>query len=469
MRILTILLLIFSLTGGAQTIRYVDWANGNDANPGTNISLPKKHLEEAVNLMVPGDITYLRAGTHQVESAYKATSQVNRVHIQNKNGNTTDSFYIHNYQDEVVVFDFDIAGMDGSAGDGIVCMKIQDCSYISIKGIRITNIHQPSSGNNSPVGMVLYKCDNSRIRNVTIDNIQGYGLYLQGDQPPPTGDGSDNNHILNVDVYNCADQFTNYEGANGFNITGGDYSQNNIFEGCRAWLCADDGFDNFGTDGYNTYINCWSFANGFRESSPGNYVHESEMDGDGFKTGPASTDQSGNPNPIRTYKNCLAAGNWAFGFDQNAGTSNTGKHEMLNNSAYYNGLGNVNTAGFFFGANTSILQIFKNNASNTGINGEEITSGANVATNSWNGSINLTDADFIEISNTVGAIITALSGARQSDGSLPNINWGKLINGSDLIDAGTVVGTPYNGAAPDIGWFESGTPNIIYKRIKGKY
>jgi len=51
----------------------------------------------------------------------------------------------------------------------------------------------------------------------------------------------------------------------------------------------------------------------------------------------------------------------------------------------------------------------------------------------------------------------AAVGPRQADGSLPVIDFLKLAPGSHLIDAGVNVGLPYNGAAPDLGWFESGT------------
>ena len=52
----------------------------------------------------------------------------------------------------------------------------------------------------------------------------------------------------------------------------------------------------------------------------------------------------------------------------------------------------------------------------------------------------------------------AAVGPRQADGSLPSIDFLKLASGSHLVDAGVDVGLPFNGAAPDLGWFESGTP-----------
>ncbi|MGW2643028.1 hypothetical protein [Streptomyces sp. NPDC001348] len=44
---------------------------------------------------------------------------------------------------------------------------------------------------------------------------------------------------------------------------------------------------------------------------------------------------------------------------------------------------------------------------------------------------------------------------RQSDGSLPVLPHLHLAANSTLIDKGVGVGLPYNGAAPDLGAFES--------------
>jgi len=44
---------------------------------------------------------------------------------------------------------------------------------------------------------------------------------------------------------------------------------------------------------------------------------------------------------------------------------------------------------------------------------------------------------------------------RKVDGSLPDITFGHLKAGSDLIDKGINVGLPYSGSAPDLGAFET--------------
>ena len=71
-------------------------------------------------------------------------------------------------------------------------------------------------------------------------------------------------------------------------------------------------------------------------------------------------------------------------------------------------------------------------------------------TNSWQSPFVVTNADFISI-DTLG-----VRGPRKSDGSLPDIEFLHLAAGSDLIDAGTDVGLPFSGIAPDLGAFETG-------------
>ncbi|GAF03280.1 T9SS type A sorting domain-containing protein [Saccharicrinis fermentans] len=63
-------------------------------------------------------------------------------------------------------------------------------------------------------------------------------------------------------------------------------------------------------------------------------------------------------------------------------------------------------------------------------------------------SVIVTDDDFVSLD------LSQLELPRKEDGSLPDITFGKLNTGSDLIDAGIDVGTPYYGDSPDIGYAE---------------
>lgn len=410
--------------------RYIA-TTGNDANPCTEAQ-PCYNLEYVWGLSSNNDVIILAPGTYTVSAAYKPTSQVNRIYLSGKNNITINGLgAIYNLGDPDI---------PGSAGDGAVGMKIENCSGLHIIGIRITGLEQPVAGNNIPAGFIAVNMDNSTLERMEVDNIQGYGYYFQN--------GSDNNTILNCDAHHLGDLYTSsgiYENSNGFNITGGDASTGNIFDGCRAWWCGDDGFDFFNTNGIHTIKNSWSFWNGF---IPGGFTHSPNQDGDGFKLGPAQDNEPPHTTTIRFLERCLAFENWAFGFDQNSNTGNAYKVQMYNCAAYKSGYTTDPVAGFFFGGNTSILQNFKNNISTTGINGSEINSGPNVATNSWNG-FTANDADFISVSSV------GMDGPRQEDGSLPILNFLRLITGSDLIDAGTNVGLPFNGPAPDLGPFET--------------
>jgi hypothetical protein len=70
--------------------------------------------------------------------------------------------------------------------------------------------------------------------------------------------------------------------------------------------------------------------------------------------------------------------------------------------------------------------------------------------NSWSLSVTVSTDDFVSVSES------GVEGPRQADGSLPNIDFLKLRQGSDLIDAGQDVGIAFAGRAPDLGAHEFG-------------
>lgn len=410
MRYLLIILLFWTNFVHGQNTYYMA-TTGDDGNPGTFES-PKKSIEAAVSLLSAGDTLYIRGGTHRSD---KGTGTVNRFVVQNKNGSVGDSIYILNYPGEVVIFNCDEQLIPGTGGDGPVALKFIDCSYLKVKCIRVTGLAQNPANINTPLGLGLSNVDHSKFELIEVDNIDGYGWYFQ--------DGSDSNYIKNCDVHDIADSISGWGGANGFNITGGDASTDNTFDGCRAYLCSDDGFDLFGTNSRTTFINCWSFLNGFRSDTV-----TTAGDGQGFKLGPAASDQSANV--LRWMYGCIAAKNRINGFDQNSQSNTTCRYIFYNNTAIDNG-----SNGYFFGANLSTPQTFKNNLNyNNGIWGDEIQSGAAIEDNSWNGGVTVTDGDF------QSRAYRQLLGARQADGSLPNITYARPAEGSDLINAVTDLG-----------------------------
>lgn len=260
-------------------------------------------------------------------------------------------------------------------------------------------------------------------------------FYENKDSGLQIGNGASNNTIINCDSYFNAD--SSIENADGFACKL-DAGTGNKFIGCRAWQNLDDGWDGYlrSTDNITTtYENCWAFKNGLLKNG-----NVGGGDGNGFKTG-GSDDKTLKHNA--TFTNCIAAGNVYDGFDHN---SNRGDITMYNCSSHKNGR-NIN-----FGSNNiaNFLKI-KNMVSFASVSGNSYNaSTTDVTNNSWQNDLSTTVDDFVSLD------IDLLLSPRKEDGSLPDIEYLKLVSGSDLIDKGVNVGLPFNGTAPDLGAFEFG-------------
>jgi hypothetical protein len=75
--------------------------------------------------------------------------------------------------------------------------------------------------------------------------------------------------------------------------------------------------------------------------------------------------------------------------------------------------------------------------------------GANAAYDSWDVGVTMSDSQFLSVSTS------GWDAPRQTDGSLPVLPYLHRAANSTLIDKGVNVGLPYNGAAPDLGAFET--------------
>ncbi len=246
------------------------------------------------------------------------------------------------------------------------------------------------------------------------------------------GNGAASNLILNCDSYFNAD--SSLENADGF-AAKLDVGTGNRFVGCRAWNNLDDGWDGYLRPADNvttTYESCWAIDNGkLKDGSVG------VGDGNGFKTGGSDNKDLSHH---AVYENCIAAGNVHDGFDHN---SNRGSVTILNSAAHGNG-SNIN----FSSTNIAASLTIKNTIS-LGNNGSLLATSIDITNNSWQDGRAATNDDFVSVD------ASQLKAPRQSDGSLPSIDYLQLVSGSDLRNAGVDVGLPYDGAAPDIGPFES--------------
>ncbi len=412
--------------------------NGNDANPGT-INSPFASWEKLEEVLVPGDVAYIRGGNY---TSPRPASDEYKVWWQNINGTEVSPIIIQNYPGESPVLNFSAQLF---STPGVYGLYMQSSSYVRLKGLRVTGLAQNPNGNAVNV-FTLDNCNKITVELCEFDNSGGTGLVLLH---------STNNLILNCDSHHLGDGFSpgyNWGGTNGFAVTAShNTSTNNTFRGCRAWEVSDNGWAFFNQGGVAIMENCWAFRIGWQ---PGTKL--TGGDGVGYKLGPGNGQST---SVIRTLRNCIAAENRFQGFDENFNGDNQYVVQIDNCTAYKNGLGNgVVSNGYTYkeGYNFAFYQnnranIFRNNIGYISANNAPINAQSIQTTNSWSGSVSVSDADFLSVSSL------GMDGPRQADGSLPNLNFLKLASGSDLINAGTNVGLPFTGSAPDMGFFENGT------------
>ena len=369
---------------------------------GTVVETPEEVLN-AIYTANPGEIIYVREGDY----VFNSTIQISG------DGFNNNLISLLAYPSDTNRPRFNFSSMsENSSNRGIQLSG----DYWYIKGIDVFG-----AGDN---GMHITG-SNNLIEFCTFSENKDSGLQIGG--------GGSNNTILNCDSFYNAD--SSLENADGFACKL-DAGSDNKFIGCRAWQNLDDGWDGYlrDTDNITTYYeNCWAFKNG--------YLMDGTIgagDGNGFKTG-GSDDKTLKHNAI--YKNCIAAGNVYDGFDHN---SNRGDIEIYNCSAYSNGR-NIS----FSSTNIAQFLLIKNTASfDGGSNNSYSATTIDITSNGWQNGITTNASDFVAID------IDLLASPRNEDGSLPDIDFLKLVAGSDLIDAGEDVGLPFNGSAPDIGAFE---------------
>ncbi len=402
-----LLILCFaSLNLKAQSLTvYVDPSTGSDANSGS-IEHPYLTIPMAMGAIgSSGGTIYLRGGVYSLRSVIKT----------NNSGKDSASYNkIWAYPGEKPVLDFSLEPY-GSSSRGLYISK----NYWYIKGLEIKN-----AGDNG----VYISGSHNIVENCSIHDNQDSGMQLSG--------GASYNKIINCDSYfNCDPGQGN---ADGF-APKLDVGEGNYFYGCRSWQNSDDGWDGYmrgANDVTTTLENCWCFMNGYLKDGS-----KSSGNGNGFKMG-GSDDKTLMHDFI--LKNCISFDNLVKGFDQN---NNKGSMTLINCSGYRNGT----NYSISLALNTGKTLTIKNCISYNGASANSIGSFAIEATNSWQLQGSLTDADFLS-PDTAG-----VRGPRKADGSLPDITFLHIKPTSPLVDAGTDVGLPFNGNAPDLGAFESGT------------
>jgi hypothetical protein len=421
-----IIIIFLYLSIAANATTYYVATNGSDSNNGTSLTTPWLTWQYAFSQLKAGDILYVRGGTYtNYLGAYSGVYY--GVRISGHNGTSASHITVSAYQNEVPVLDCSASTFHSYPGQhyGIT---LDGCSYWDITGLTIANVREyndlsSSAGGRDAAGVGLLDCKYILMSRCTVHDCgNGFGL------------GGSNDYITfkNCDAYQNYDYYDNGGLANGFstNIRAGNHV---FYDGCRSWLNSDDGYDAFGGDGYISYNNCWAFENG-------NY--KTVGNGDGFKFGKTSpTKESG---VQRTVTNCISFNNTLAGFDESQDDGSYVDMSIYNCTAYNNG---ANGFAFNFADKGGIL-ILKNNIAYQQKYNSSLRSAVINSNNTWNNSMTVTDADFASLNSS------GVKGSRGSDGSLPAITYLHLAAGSALVNAGTPIGIPFSGNAPDLGAYE---------------
>lgn len=451
--LLTLLAGTFSISGYADT--YYVAPNGNDTDPGT-LTQPFLTIGRAQKAVLPGDTVYIRGGNYQMqEGQIMETSSVwAYVTALTKSGTADARINYWAYPGEQPVFEYSDVKPEGYR---VVAFYVSG-SYIHIKGIEVVGVQVTITDHTQSECFSNYGNHNI-YENLRMHDGMAIGLYIH--------DGTDN-LILNCDAYRNWDSVS--EGGKGGNTDGfGSHSTTqdavNTFRGCRAWLNSDDGFDCIHSTGKTIFDHCWAVNNGYRKNTSGDLI--SVADGNGFKAGgyaASPIDQLPDSIPRNTVQFCLAVVNKAYGFYAN---HHLNGDNWYNNSAYQNAI-NFNMVNRKHPDPSDYLppdesynydldvpgydHMMKNNLSFDARYADTAnidTLKSDISYNSFSLSVAVSADDFVSLDTSL------LTQPRKPDGSLPDIDFMHLKKGSDLIDVGKDIGFDFNGAAPDLGCFES--------------
>ncbi|HVU39255.1 MAG TPA: right-handed parallel beta-helix repeat-containing protein [Opitutales bacterium] len=422
----------------AQASTYYVAPKGSDTNDG-GLEHPFATVQRAQKSAEPGDTVYLRDGTYHLTPAQIANQdrEYSYVTYLNKSGTKEARINYFAYPGEKPVFDFSEIK---PAGHRVTAFFISG-SWLHLKGIEITGVQVTLTGHTQSECFRVADGSNNIIEQCSMHDGMGIGIYLTG--------GS-NNLFLNCDAYRNWDSVS--EGGKGGNVDGfGCHPRTasgtgNVFRGCRAWFNSDDGYDCINAHAAVTFDHCWAFYNGFTPD------FTSRGDGNGFKDGgygATAANRLPQPIPNHTVEYCLSVGNKANGFYSN---HHIGANTFLNNTAYHNNT-NFNMLCRLDDNATDVPGYGQTLKNNVGYKGRTEVNNLpkeknDLSHNYFDLNLTPTDADFLSVDET------QLTAPRQANGDLPDIAFMHLAPGSQFIDKGVALKSPYVGTAPDLGAFE---------------
>jgi hypothetical protein len=450
---------------------------GNDNNPGT-FDLPWGTWQKAFDLnngVGAGDLVYFRGGVYY----YNGTAGNIRISY-NTTPDAPIRFFAYPGDTERPILDLKFRPKT-SSNYGLLIARhwTQNENYtpsnLYFKGLEIRNVLMQDETVYDVRALQIWEGDNITFENMIIHDNGGKSFACAFN----TGSVK----FINCDAYNNIDWY-NYGAViqevptleNSLYIGGGaggiigdagdvsypDFNNPHVYMyGCRAWNNSDGGI---GIGGAATVLlnNVWSFRNG-----------RALGDGYGIK-GYGGYGPSWDPTKIRkVVVNSVSAENMV-GFDQN---NDPERWAIYNTFSYKNGWqpwisGLYEHCAYTFCSGSTYSSIFSNNIAykSNACDTNNVSGASQVcfktsavqSNNNWNlGGVTVNDADFVSLD------VSQLRRPRHANGSLPDITFGHLVAGSDLIDAGVkILGVselidprvnvtlPYLGSNPDLGAFE---------------
>jgi hypothetical protein len=464
MRFICLLLFLLIEVPVLARIYYVAPTGGNDNNPGT-LSQPWATWQKAFNTVQPGDTVYFRGGVWYP----KRGVDINYYH-KSKSGTRTNPICYFNYPGEMPVLDcrnFETVTHSRSGLD------IFNSTYLKFRGLTIKNVRQTTM--------------DQEVTGITVTNKTGGVLWFDNVTTCYNGGvgfsiaGYDTLYLKNCDSYRNADTLRsggpgmpNIGGkADGFNITSAGTAADTFkiayISGCRSWDNTDDGWDVSTTKQYDWH-HCWAWNNG---SSAYKLAHSHVKTASKrriYKCLSATTSVSlGYDPPIGTgffHCNLVEAEHGIYNQIFNCTSFNLRTHyyqvqgsfdaDLVGAHCHYaNNLHYITNNDTYPGTNIVTPAAFMAGKNNSGhpwawvhLNNNSFIPFGDYGLCQNNPSFNVTSSDFVSL-DTV-----QLRAPRKGDGSLPEITFLNLNEGSDLIDSGADVGLSYNGTAPDIGYSE---------------
>lgn len=430
--------------------------DGDDATADGSREHPFFSLQRAADIVEAGDTIFMLAGTY----AYDV-----RINISRSGAANSGMIALHAKGGRAVL-DF-AAQPFGDNSQGIR----HTASYWHYNGIDITNAgdngllierNKPSGGNYADIAARTDEAHDNLIENCAFYRNADTGLQMKN--------LAAYNRVVNCDSYFNTDP--DHGDADGFAVKIS-HGTGNYFYGCRAWRNSDDGWDQyikseggFPDDITTTLERCWAFENGILEDGT-----QSRGNGNGIKMG----SNQGRNNVI--LNRCMVFDNVSKGFDQN---HNTG-HMILNNCAAHTRRTADNANAYTYRIYEPVAAGHEIRLTNC-VNISDGQSGSKSAYARWQveGATFVT-CDMLTLPSDYVTVETEQAFAqRKPDGSLPDIDFLRPLPGSvKFADKGTPVapfegesryaeGIIYEGAAPDLGYYESDASTALRPLLSSK-